>query len=270
MSEEKIDKHGIPKPVEFFLDVPLYQEFTFDADEHGEQARDIKYHLGTIDSYCPWCAKSSVFERQSNNIEYDTWQSTKNQIFSVYLKCSRNKEHELFYIIKVHDEVFQKIGQHPSLADLQLQNLKKYSKALGGEFYKEFTKAVGLSAHGVGVGSFVYLRRIFESLIEEAHQSAITDDEWDEDEYQKSRVTERIKLLKGLVPDFLVEHTKLYSIMSKGIHELSENDCLKYFPVIKVGIELILDEKLDAIRKGEKLKAASKAIHDAGIEVETK
>ena len=120
------------------------------------------------------------------------------------------------------------------------------------------------------MGSFVYLRRIFESLIEEAHQSAITDDEWDEDEYQKSRVTERIKLLKGLVPDFLVEHTKLYSIMSKGIHELSENDCLKYFPVIKVGIELILDEKLDAIRKGEKLKAASKAIHDAGIEVETK
>ena len=58
--------------------------------------------------------------------------------------------------------------------------------------------------------------------------------------------------------------------MSKGIHELSENECLKHFSVIKLGIELILDEKLDALKKEEKLKAASKAIHSVGIEVEIK
>jgi hypothetical protein len=38
--------------------------------------------------------------------------------------------------------------------------------------YREFGKAVGLGAHGVGIGAVVYLRRIIESLIEEAHQTA--------------------------------------------------------------------------------------------------
>lgn len=267
---ENLKECGLPEPREFFLNVPLYEEFSFDSDEHGTQARALKYHMGTIDSYCPWCGKDSVFERSNKNIVHDTRSSTHNQVYSVTLKCSRDKEHELFYVIKIQDKVLQKIGQFPSLADLQLQDLKKYPKILGGELYREFTKAVGLSAHGVGVGSFVYLRRIFESLIENAHIIALENKDWSEEEYQRSRVAERISLLKGYLPEFLVEHTKLYAIMSKGIHELSENECLKHFPVIKLGIELILDEKLDALKKEEKLKAVSKAIHSAGIEVETK
>jgi hypothetical protein len=41
--------------------------------------------------------------------------------------------------------------------------------------YKKFTKGLGLAAHGVGIGSFVYLRRIFENLIEEAHTATQQD-----------------------------------------------------------------------------------------------
>lgn len=259
--------HGIPTAADFFLNVPLYQEFNFDEDKHGEAARAIKYFQGTLDSYCPWCGRDSVFENAVNRIEYDTWESTKNQVYAVKLKCSRNKEHELFYVVKVHDSALQKVGQFPSIADLQLQDLKKYSKALGNDRYKEFTKAVGLSAHGIGVGSFVYLRRIFESLVEEAHVAAVSSGEFDEDTYQRGRVAERIALLRGHVPDFLADHPKLYSILSKGIHELSEDECLKHFPVVKVGIELILDDKLEELRRQQKLQEASKAINDAGVEI---
>lgn len=259
---------GIPNAKDFFLDVPLYQSFEFDEEKHANSARNIKYFQGTLDSYCPWCGKESVFENVSKNIKYDDWESTKNQIFAITLKCSRNKDHELFYVVKVHSSTIQKIGQFPSIADLQLQNLKKYSKVLGGDRYKEFTKAVGLSAHGVGVGSFVYLRRIFESLVEEAHVSATQAGTLVEETYQKGRVAERIAMLRGYVPDFLADHPKLYAILSKGIHELSENECLKYFPVVKVGIELILDDKLEALRRAAKLKEASKAIHDAGAEID--
>lgn len=259
--------HGIPSPEEFFLDVPLYQSFSFDEDEHGDAARRIKYFQGTLDSYCPWCEKDSVFENVQKRVEYDNWESTKNQVYTVTLKCSRNKEHELFYVIKVHDSTIQKVGQYPSIADLQLQDLKKYSKILGNDRYKEFTKAVGLSAHGVGVGSFVYLRRIFEYLVEEAHINAEGSGVFDEESYQKGRVSERIAMLRGYVPDFLADHPTLYSILSKGIHELSENECLKHFPVVKVGIELILDDKLDKLHRQQKLKDVSKAINDAGFEI---
>lgn len=270
VSNEKTSKHGIPKASEFFLEVPPYQVFSFDPEKHYGQARDIKYFQGTLDSYCPWCQKESVFENQNKKIEYSESNSTHNQVYTVTLLCSRNKDHELFYVVKVHNRGIQKIGQHPSLADLQLQDLKKYAKILGGERHREFTRAVGLSAHGVGVGSFVYLRRIFESLIEEAHGAARSQDRWDEDAFQRSRMSEKISMLRGFLPEFLVEHPKLYSILSKGIHELLENECLKHFPVIKVGIELILDEKLEVLRKKEKLAAASKAIQEAGLELKDK
>ncbi|MEL0619623.1 hypothetical protein [Psychrobacter proteolyticus] len=52
----------------------------------------------------------------------------------------------------------------------------------------------------------------------------------------------------------------MYSILSKGIHELSENDCLKVFPIIKIGIEIILDEKIEKMNKEKKLAEAKKAL----------
>ena len=40
--------------------------------------------------------------------------------------------------------------------------IKQYDKELRKPDLKEFTRAIGLAANGVGIGSFVYLRRIFE------------------------------------------------------------------------------------------------------------
>jgi len=64
----------------------------------------------------------------------------------------------------------------------------------------------------------------------------------------------------------LVEHRALYGILSKGIHELSEEECLKIFPAVKVGIELILDTKIEALERQRKIEAAKKEI--AGISQE--
>ena len=69
------------------------------------------------------------------------------------------------------------------------------------------------------------------------------------------------------MPDFLADHPKLYSILSKGIHELSEDECLKHFPVVKVGIELILDDKLEILRRRQKLEEASEAIYQTGVQI---
>ena len=37
----------------------------------------------------------------------------------------------------------------------------------------------------------------------------------------------------------------VYKVLSKGVHELSEQDCLRYFPAIKLSIELILEQKIE-------------------------
>ena len=73
---------------------------------------------------------------------------------------------------------------------------------------------------------------------------------------------EKIALLKNLLPSFLVEYKVLYAILSKGIHELSEQECLQAFSVVKLGIELILDEKIEQQEKERKIQDASKAIQN--------
>lgn len=71
---------------------------------------------------------------------------------------------------------------------------------------------------------------------------------------------EKIELLKMYLPQFLVDNKSMYSILSLGIHELDEKSCLVHFDTMRVGIEIILDEKLEELRKQEKILAAKKKL----------
>jgi hypothetical protein len=141
-----------------------------------------------------------------------------------------------------------------------LPDLRKYRQVLGDERFKELTRAIGLTTHGVGVGAFVYLRRIFESLVEEAHSAASSADGWDEEAYIKARMDEKIGLLKEHLPEFLVQNRGLYSILSVGVHTLTEAECLASFPAVKLAIELILDDLLEQRERQAKVKAATQSL----------
>ncbi|TPG85126.1 short-chain dehydrogenase [Pseudomonas mandelii] len=250
-----------PTKKEFCITFPLYEQFTFAAGQ-DKAGWNVMFSQEPIDTYCPECNGPSIFHHHITGSvpQYiDAWVGSKR--FNVLLKCSRNEGHHLYFLFDVEDRTVQKIGQYPSLADLNTYDVRQYSTVLSREDFKEFTKAIGLAAHGVGVGSFVYLRRIFENLVDAAYQIAKTDSGWDDDAYQNGRMAERIQLLAGHLPEFLVENRSMYKILSQGIHELTENECLVAFPVVKMGIELVLDEKLAAAAKRRKLEQATKAIH---------
>lgn len=116
-----------------------------------------------------------------------------------------------------------------------------------------------MHTHGVGAGSLVYLRRIFEDLIEEAHQKAATESGWVEANYP-NRMNEKILALKDYLPTYLVENRKIYGVLSKGIHELPEDVCIEIFPIVRVGIELILDEKIQQQEREKKKKETASLI----------
>ena len=69
------------------------------------------------------------------------------------------------------------------------------------------------------------------------------------------------------LPSFLVENKSMYSILSLGIHELNEQTCLEHFDTLRVGIEIILDEKLDELKKKEKIENAKKKLANLKGEV---
>ncbi|WP_153127486.1 hypothetical protein [Peribacillus tepidiphilus] len=151
------------------------------------------------------------------------------------------------------------MGQYPSMASIEIHTIEKYRKVLSND-YRDFSKAIGLFSHGVGAGSFVYLRRIFENLIEEKRKDAAENSTWDDLLFQKSRMDEKIQILEEHLPEVLVQNRKLYSILSKGIHEMTEEECLDLFPEVKLAIELILDEKIYLLEQQKKIQSVSRFV----------
>ena len=147
-----------------------------------------------------------------------------------------------------------------SFGDLTLPELTKYSTVLKKQVLGEFKRGIGLASHDVGIGAFVYLRRVFEYLLEEAHQTAKVTTGWDEESYIKSRTSERIQILRQYLPAFLVENPTIYSILSKGLHELTEQECLEHFDALRICIEIILDEKVESKQKAAKQEQAKLAL----------
>jgi hypothetical protein len=279
MSEEETEKIEsenlyLESPQAFHLEMPLYAEFDLSEKATARKVYELISHDGTIDAYCVECDKESVFTNReriyetpisiyrqgSSETPFAAWMK-RGQLFDrVVYSYTRVPEHKYYTYYYKSGNSFVKIGQYPSGADFQIPQAAKYRKILGEQQYKELTRGIGLAAHGVGIGSFVYLRRIFENLIEEAHVIATGEGSFDEEEYTKARMDGKIQMLEHYLPEFLVENKTLYSILSIGIHSLTEEDCLKYFESVKIGIEQILDEKIDKIEKVTKATRAREAV----------
>ena len=86
-----------------------------------------------------------------------------------------------------------------------------------------------------------------------------TQEDWSEDDFKVLRMVEKIEFLKNHLPAFLVQNKKLYGILSLGIHELEEQQCLSFFEVIRLSAVIILDEdkkKKEELGLRDKLKRA--------------
>lgn len=246
-------------PISFFFNLPLYTKVQITSSNEQQWKLLINANQ-KFDYYNPVLKENTTYKSLLSSSNHE-WYLEYGGISSIKLECLRsNEEARIYFFFDADKQFVIKIGQFPSIADFHIAQIKEYDKVLSKEKLKEFTRAIGLAANGVGIGSFVYLRRIFEDLIEEAHSKAKQDMDWNEQAYSKQRMGEKIELLQNHLPNFLVENKTLYGILSKGVHELDENECLAYFDVVKTGIELILDEKVEIIEKQKKLEEAKKRI----------
>ena len=270
---------NIPKIEEFYLNISLYDPIIINNDNKNE-VFNLIFTDKSIDCYCPECKTNSVYVAVENrppdsNIPFKAlivpgmWQVDLENIDDTFIKefkCAKKNNHRLIYIIQIKDSKLFKIGQSPSLADIKKGDLEKYRKILESNNYYDLNRAVGLFSHGIGVGSFVYLRRIIENyIIKNAYDDAVENSDLDIDLYNKSRAKERIELLKKYLPEVLIDNKNIYSIISKGLHELSEGDCLGYFPVLKDCIELILidiQKSMEEKKKKEQIEKSINAINE--------
>jgi hypothetical protein len=188
-----------------------------------------------------------------------SFNSTLNEIefFTRSFYCPRapkNNSHDITFVFRVAEDRITKIGQFPSIATIENSHLQKYKK-LNSEIYKELNTASGLNSHGIGVGAFVYLRRIIEKhIVYPVIEEMIADGTLQQEQITNVDFKQKVNLAKSKLPLVLTENVNLYSILSKGIHSLSEEECIKFFPPLLTAIELILDERVEELNKEEKKK----------------
>jgi hypothetical protein len=252
--EKKISKH------EFYFETPLYEVI-----EHAQFEDNI--HEGDVDAYSAKNGIDTTYKIYSQPI--DSYSSGNFYNFcKITLTCKRKSDDVLRFFVYDNDEIVVKLGQLPSLADIQFAEIsKKYDRFLSEQELKDFKKAIDLAAHGHGAGSFVYLRRIFENLINKAFKTNQTTIKTSRDDFRKMWMVDKVELLKNYLPSQLFEMKSVYKILSKGVHELSEQECLKYFPALKLSIELILEQKIEIEAKRKKDEEVKKQLEHISKEI---
>lgn len=253
------------------------EEFVFNTAPYkmimGEDFSELYAELSkdslSINGYNPVRGLDTTYHLCSYNIRVghgyehrNLFEPVDTKIRVLSFKCGRFSDcltlvvfcdTDLGYIIK--------IGTYPSLRDFHKDDIKKYEKVLNEQQKNELVTAIMIANNGVGIGSYVYLRRIFEGIVNEEVERAIKDGVISEDEYGKKRMDEKIVAIKDYLPAFLYEHHKeLYGILSMGVHQLDEDECLSFFPVLYDCIILILDDRLAQKEKEITTKKAASSL----------
>ena len=270
---------------ELLVNKGLYDSVDITVDDLDEIEKCLtkdEYAGNTIDCFCVHCATNRVFEYTNSEVHEDTgimrmsvfddgnpkvrrpkreeqFRRYLNKRYAMTYRCTRDRQHFIIFDLITTDDKIIKVGQYPSIADLVIPEIAKYKPVLGTQ-YREFSKAIGLFAHGIGIGSFVYLRRIIENLVFDKYNEVSENLEISNTEFMRLKFDEKIEALKPYLPEVLVANKNIYGIVSKGIHALSEEECREMFPYIKAGIELILDPLLAEKERKSKEKIFEKFV----------
>lgn len=280
------DEAPIPPSVRSLcLDQTLYAAIQLNPERDVNFLKSLKFGAQQFDAYCVYCGQGSTFRTSAGRTPSDVAQAEKIRgiaggpdpkrltleggQFALHLWCSRHPDRHLYSYYFDYDNlqgVLTKVGQTPSLEDVAGADIERYRTILGAEF-AELRRATGLFAHGIGIGSFVYLRRIFERLVEAARAAADPTGER-EVEFRKMRMTDRVSELAAYLPPAVVKYKDAYGILSLGLHELTEAECKRYFPVVRAAVIMMLEQRYEAAEKAKVTAELDRAV--AAITQETK
>ncbi len=265
----------------FILDTPLFKKH--DITKIGVNILDVLFFNGSIDCFCPKCKNHSVYLGENNDTDrsqnkanmslgLDTPGASKKErdLSGIYLldfHCPRNKDHKLHFILKIDGQKLIKIGQSPSPLEITGGDLKQYEPLLG-DFFPDLNSSVILYSNAFGVGAFTHLRRIVENyFMKEAMEAWERKKHASSINYNELRFKEKVTLLKDYLPNTFTDNPTLYRIISSGIHSLSENQCLAYFPALRDCILLCLEEKLSDIKKQKMKDSVKKSLSDINVTI---
>jgi hypothetical protein len=264
----------------FLKERPLYDRMVIRPGESGELLVYIEEKMLTFDSYCPQCKSDTTWRvlpdpyvpaGTRNRLKLggqtsDMFEAFRGAVRRLEFSCARNPQHCARFGLGVevtgeggkNKVELVKFGQWPSLADIAASEMDAYRSFISETDLAELKRATGLAAHGIGIGSFVYLRRVFERQVRRAADAAIAaGTKLARDEFDRMPMEDKLQAVKDHVPAWMVENRKLYSILSRGLHELSEEVCKRVFPAVKQATLALLEQGAEEARRKKRATEAA-------------
>ena len=250
---------------DFLENIPPYKKIEFNIGI----AEVLNKRLPKLELFCLTCNKERAFK--GTKISYG---STQDLSFATKQKFAPSNygnltgiaiteicfeyscsfcNGEYYYNVIIDDGEMCKIGQYPSFAELSHKDVEKYKNVLS-KYYIEFKRSLSAYSQGMGVASFVYLRRILEDIVEKKYNKL-------ENKSNEIKFLDKLKCVEKtetIIPEEISSvKTHIYSILSKGVHEYSEEECMEMYASVKFIIELILDKQLEEKARKDKIKNCS-------------
>lgn len=263
---------------EFLEDSPLYiwREFKM------PKLNRIGLWINQIDAFCETCKQIRPFQdnpinskeqrkkiednwRQSDEIEQafnprqkpiERKRLSTGQTYFEFLCVSCRKERYKFCVHQLASEDTIKLQKFGELPRKQLERYKLLQK-----FFSDdsdcYEKAVVCLSHGYGIAAFAYLRRIIENnilklldVLQEDINSSGGNIEIEKalaELRKESPTSDKIKIANNalpayLKPDGLNPLGKLYGILSDGVHQLSDQECLERADIVKECLKFLISE----------------------------
>jgi hypothetical protein len=244
----------VEKLVDLCLQKPLYKILAQGDDAH-ELAEKLEETSFKFDAYCVGCKKEATFQRLLSGkkkpqmppttlgnhiVRYQEDKASLNQ--TLVATCSRGP-HRYTFIFGPYLGGLAKIGQSPSMADIASGDVVRFTGVLEEQDVTELQQAIRLHTHGAAIGAFVYLRRIFERLLDR-HYDDYIEQLGPTDDFAAMSIEDKVQLLDDFLPEEVVANRKVYAVLSKGIHALLEDECLLHYAVMYAAVVEILERDI--------------------------
>lgn len=247
-----MDKSRINEICKFISNGALYSKIPVSIDEKIEINNYASNFTG-LDLYCPDCGanKTFIYETHSTNGDMGKYRRNKestvyySNIVSIVYKCPSCGKKVFVEFLYLNDYIM-KIAQYPALCEISRDELKKFQKnrLIDKEFFSEIQKADICAGESYFVAAFTYMRRVFENLIKNIFNMNQQKIGITYEEYTKKKTDQKIKLIKDYLPIDDGVYNPLFSLLSEGIHSLTEEECAENYTLLKsVLLELLVTFK---------------------------